>query len=165
MDVLQLPELHGLASDESTQSRERRERQNQTQKEQSRITSLQGGVEKPRMRIDEDLQHQDRRCDQQHIGHRGEQCVAILNRLIDPAFEKPCGDAQCQGQGHDHQGGEGANDKGRSDALQGQQEHRVARLVGSQDMVVSRQGDDPHNGGTDQKEAECCGFEWPREPW
>ena len=75
LDVLDLADLHGLATQQPAQAGPAGHAQDQAQEQQAQIGALGHGFEQLRMIGHIDLHHQDRRSDQQHAGNGVERRV------------------------------------------------------------------------------------------
>ena len=95
--------------------------------------------------VEEDLHHQHAGGDQQHVGHRGERGVEVLDHLVDPAAEVARQDAEHHREAAASRAWPACRSRRRAHALQRLVEHVVAGAVGAEHVVVAHQRD--HGAG------------------
>ena len=76
------------------------------------------GLEQVGVLVEEDLHHQHAGGDQQHVGHRAERRVEVLDHLVDPAAEVARQDAQHDRERQRRHRGQRADHEGRAHALE-----------------------------------------------
>jgi hypothetical protein len=138
LHVLEFAQLQRLGTQkQAAQAGPAGQAEHGAQQEELQVGALGAGLEQLGMLVEEDLHHQRAGGDQQHVGHRGQHGVEVLDHLVDPAAEVARQDAQAHCQRQGGHGREGADDEGRADALERLVQHVVAGQVGAEHVVVA----------------------------
>ena len=94
LHVLQFAQLQRLAAQQPAQPGPAGQAEHRAQQEQLQVGAFGAGLEQLGVLVDEHLHHQHAGGDQQHVRHRRQHGVEVLDDLVDPAAEVARQDAQ-----------------------------------------------------------------------
>jgi hypothetical protein len=162
LHVLQFAQLQRLGAQQPAQPGPAGQAQHRAQQEQLEVGAFGTGLEQIRVAVEEHLHHQHAGGDQQHVRHRRQHGVEVLDQLVHPAAHITRQNAESDRQRQRGHARQGADDEGGADALQRLVEHVVAGQVGAEHMVVA--GQRHHGAGQQADDQQRHADRTPRDP-